>query len=185
MPSFRRALRWVLVLALALVPIMWLVLSWPYLSLTTGGVWRARIVDAETSGPLAGVVVHLSWDRCHPTLGGWAGCTSHDAEEAVTGADGRFALRLRWTYEIPLVVRVSGPEIMIFKPGYGQWRHRGPGGGELSAVTLLELPPLTTRDERLAMLRSLSRAGLVPGERAARLHAAIDAERGALGLGRR
>jgi hypothetical protein len=50
--------------------------------------------------------------------------------------------------------------------------------------TLLELPPLQTRDERLAMLRSLSRAGLVPDERAPRLHAAIDAERGALGLGR-
>lgn len=178
MPSFRRALGWSVLGVLALALAVTVVLALPYASVTAGGArWRAQLVDTETGRPLEGVVVHLAWDRCSPSLGGWAGCVDHDWEEVVTGADGRFAIRFRWTYEIPMVVRVSGPEIKIFKPGYGQWRHQGPNTEDLSKEMLLGLPPLKTRQERLRFYETPGLTPSVPLEQQRRFREAYEVER--------
>ncbi len=137
--------------------------------------WRAQIVDAETGQPLQGVVILAMWDRCYPSFGGWAGCEDYDAEEVVTGPDGRFVIHSRWTYTIPLVVRVRGPEYVIFKPGYGAWRVRREGAG---TETVLELPRLKTREERLKFYRSASHAiPWVSLEKQPRFREADEAER--------
>lgn len=144
-----------------------------------GAAWRVQAVDAATGQPLEGVVVLAYWMRYTASFGGWAGGEFVDAEEVVTGPDGRFVIQPRWTYTIPGVTKVTGPEIVIFKPGYGQWRVRSEKGEE----AVIELPPLKTREERLKAYQNFpwwdSR---VPVDRTKRMREALDAERAYLGL---
>lgn len=135
----------------------------------------SQVVDAETGQPLEGAVVLAYWEKCYATFAGWAGCEFYDAEETVTGPDGRYHIRSRFTYTIPLIMRVSFTELVIFKPGYGHWQRRLSGGSEVMA-----LPPLKTREERLEAL--VSDPGLVPAEYQKRLLEAIRRERAYLGL---
>jgi hypothetical protein len=160
-------------------------------ALTTTGVasaagpWHGRIVDAETGAPLPGVVVLAYWTRLLPSLGGWADASLAAHEEVVTGADGRFEIAARASYTIPLVVKVSGPQWLIFKPGYGAWRLRGSreafARGEPAEI---EMPRLRTPDERLAFLDRFHRpTHVIEPEQMPRLTEAWTAERRALGLG--
>jgi len=148
-----------------------------------GEPWRALFVDAETNRPLEGVVVVLAWDRCSASVAGWVECRLWDAEEAVSGPDGRVSIPYRWSFTIPLVIRVRLSVIKIFKPGYGEWRGREPSG-EREEAHVIELPSLPTRDRRLAFLRTFTRPGLVPLERMPRLNEAWTRERAFLGLER-
>ena len=116
------------------------------------------------------------WTRCWPSPGGWAGCTFYDAEETVTGRDGRYRIRSRFTYTIPLITRVAFAQLVIFKPGYGPFQRRLSGDTEVMA-----LPRLKTRAERLEGLHQLYRP-LIPPEYMKRLDEAIDQERKYLGL---
>ncbi len=152
------------------------------------GPWRAQVVDAETGRPLEGVVVLAYWLRYQPSLGGWAGGAFHAGEEVVTGADGRFAIRSRWSYTIPLLVKVSGPEWVIFRPGHGRWRFRRSEDWEKFArgeEVVIEMPPLKTHEERLKFHDTVIRpVGVVPPERMPRLTDAWEQDRAFLGLGR-
>lgn len=143
----------------------------------TGPPLKAQVVDAATGQPLAGVVILAYWIKYSASPGGWAGGELSDAEEVVTGPDGRFAIRPRWSYTIPGVTKVAY-EVVIFKPGYGHWRIRPDKGEE----TVIELPPLKTREERLRFYRSLSWSGRVPPDRTRRLDEAVEMERAYLGL---
>jgi len=97
----------------------------------------------------------------------------------------------RWSYTIPLVAKVSGPEFVIFKPGYGQWRLREGGyeavkrrfdGGEEVGI---EMPLLKTREERLKFHDSVIRpTGVVPSERMRYLNGAWEEDRASLGFKR-
>ena len=69
-------------------------------------------------------------ERCYASPGGWAGCKFYDAEETVTGPDGRYYIASRFTYTIPLITRVKLDALVIFKPGYGLWQRRPSGDTE-------------------------------------------------------
>ncbi|HEV8641984.1 MAG TPA: hypothetical protein VGV13_12865 [Methylomirabilota bacterium] len=153
------------------------------LAVDAAGPWNGQIVDAETSEPLAGVVVLAYWIRYQPSLGGWAGGSHYASEEVVTRSDGRFTIRSRWAYTIPLIMKVSGPEFVVFKPGYGQWRFRSTAArfdkGELAVI---EMPRLRTREERLMFYRIMGWAPVIPDERTARMREALEIERAFLDL---
>jgi hypothetical protein len=117
-------------------------------------------------------VVLAYWDRCYASFGGWAGCTFYDAEETVTGRDGRYQIRPRFTYTIPLITRVHFTQLVIFKPGYGGWQRRRSGDEEVMA-----LPPLKTREERVEALHQLYLPDDVPPDLMRRLQEAVDRER--------
>ncbi len=152
------------------------------------GPWRGRVVDAQTGQPLEGVVVLAFWTRSWPSLGGWAAAEYQDSEEVVTGPDGRFVIRPRRSYTVPLVTKVQGPDWRIFKSGYGEWPWlTDPEQGEQferGVETVIALPPVATRDERLSVLRADVPPTIVPVENARRLLEAVNAERVELGLQR-
>ncbi len=151
------------------------------------GPWRARVVDAETAQPLEGVVVLAYWQWYQPSLGGWAGGGFHAAEEVVTGADGRFRIRSRWSYTIPLIVKVAGPEWVIFKPGYGAWRFQAPEDWkkfEDGREVVIELPPLKTKEQRLEFHDRLSWSHVIPRDKIPNLLKAWQMDRRFLGLER-
>lgn len=146
----------------------------------TNGHWpplTSQVVDAETTQPLEGAVVLAYWIRYAASAGGWAGGEFVDAEEIVTGPDGRYSIRPRFTYEIPGATRVAGPSLVIFKPGYGHWQRRPSGETEIMA-----LPPAKTRAERLRALDRTADPGEVPPKYKQRLQEAIRLERHHLGL---
>lgn len=156
------------------------------------GPWRAQIVDAETGQPLEGVVVLFVWHKMTRTPGG-PSPAFEDAEEAVTGPDGRSTIRARRLFTLNPFKYIEGPEVVIFKPGYGQWGVRGgfpPEWEELEVGDVfqkeglvIELPPLKTREERLKFYRTFRGSPtLVPPKHTKRLREAEDVERMYLGL---
>lgn len=171
-------------------------------SAEAAGPWNARVVDAETGQPLEGVVVLAYWIKYTSSWGGWAGGEFYDSEEVVTGTDGRFVIQARSTWTLLPWKKISGPEFVIFKPGYGQWRFQGyEAWRKLSPVeqdaqlettwkqftgdgVVIELPPLKTREERLNVLRTVSYSALVPPERTRRIDEAKETEGKYLGVGR-
>ena len=81
----------------------------------------ARVVDADTGEPLAGVAVMASWELHEGSLYGHSpGCGAIDVEGAVTDANGEFHI-LGWG---PITVygscdmRGDNPSLILFKPGY-------------------------------------------------------------------
>ena len=169
-------------------------------SAEAAGPWNARVVDAETGQPLEGVVVLVYWIKYTSSWGGWAGGEFHDSEEVVTGTDGRFVIQARSTWTLLPWKKISGPEFVIFKPGYGQWRFQGyEAWRKLSLAeqdaqlettwkqftgdgVVIELPPLKTREERVKFYHTLSWAPDVPAGRTRRLREAEDVERAYLGF---
>lgn len=137
----------------------------------------SQVVDAETGRPIEGAVVLAYWTKCYPSFGGWAGCEFSDAEETVTGPDGRYSIRKRLTYEIPLIIQVNGPNFVFYKAGYGLPQRRLQGDTEVIA-----LPPLKTREERLKALGRIHSPSVVPQEYTRRLDEGIQKERAYLGL---
>lgn len=169
-----------------------------YGGLRTGeaaGPWRAQVVDAETGEPLKGMIVVAYWSKMTRGPGG-ASASFYDAEEVVTGPDGHFTIATRWTFTLNPFTHVEGPEVKIFKPGYGRWRikdweKKPKAWEELTAGEVLEkegivieLPPLKTREERLEFLSTPSRSpsARVPPERTKRFDEAVREERAYLGL---
>lgn len=64
------------------------------------GAWRAQIVDKESGKPLEGVVIVAVWRKCFfITMNGCA--EYYDSVEVVTGLDGRFVIKPRWTFLFP------------------------------------------------------------------------------------
>lgn len=154
-------------------------------SAEAAGPWKAQIVDAETGKPLEGVVVLAYWIRYTASPAGWAGGTFYDAEEVVTGPDGRFVIQARATWTLLFWTKISGPEFVIFKPGYGRLRFREAEAWkkfEKGEEAVIEMSPLKTREERLKFYHTLSWSALVPSERTKRLREAEDMERVYLGF---
>src|SRR4030095_5019580 len=135
----------------------------------------------------------------HPAIG--LGRTGfHSAMETRSGGDGRFRIPVRTLFNPPLFFPIEGPEIALFKAGYGGWRFRGPVRDLTGPDVVIEMRPLATDAERLSYLEGrwqrAERQGLlawhsgespanpidVPYEEAARYEATINAARAALGL---
>ncbi len=164
------------------------------------GPWKAQVVDAETGQPLEEVVVLMYWIKYTGSWAGWAGGEFDDAEEVVTGADGRFVVPSRRVFTLVPWKKVSR-ELVIFKPGYGIWNFRGAHEWEKLPLwesqakreeawkrfegegVVMELPPLKTREERLRVYQTFGGSPpLVPLDRTRRLREAEDAERRYLGF---
>jgi len=164
------------------------------------GPWKAQVVNAETGQPLEGVVVLMYWIKYTGGPAGWAGGDFYDAEEAVSGQDGRFVVPSRWVFTLNPFRKVFR-EMVIFKPGYGQWEFRDAKEWEKlldweskarreevweqfeGEGVVMELPRLKTREERLDFLTRVTWS-LVPSDRTRRIREAKDAERAFLGLPR-
>ena len=162
------------------------------------GPWQAQIVDAATGQPLEGVVVLMYWIKYTGSFAGWAGAEFYDAEEVVTGPDGRFVVPSRWVFTLNPFKKVIR-EMVIFKPGYGQWEFRDAREWEKlpdweskalrekawkqfeGEGVLMELPRLTTPEQRLDFLGRVTWS-LVPSDRTRRIRGAKEAERAFLGL---
>jgi hypothetical protein len=162
------------------------------------GPWKAQVLEAETGKPLEGVVVLAVWYRRYTSPGGWAGGGYYASEEVVTGPDGRFVIQARSTFTLlPFLTTIQGPEFLIFKPGYGQWRFQGSDNWPKDAYeygmrsreawrqfegegVVIELPPLKTRKERLDFFPP--RPGDVPDSKMPRYLEAVNQERVFLGL---
>ena len=164
------------------------------------GPWKAQVVDAETGQPLEGVVVLMYWIKYTGGPAGWAGGEFYDAEEVVTGPDGRFVVPSRWGFTLNPFKKVFR-QMVIFKPGYGQWELRDAKEWEKLSDweskarreeawkqfegdgVVMDLPPLKTREERLKFYGSFRGSPtLVPPERTKQLDEAEDAERAYLGF---
>lgn len=158
------------------------------------GPWRGQILDAATKAPLLGVVVVAAWFVRESGFGGWAGGGFHDAEEVVTGADGRFEISARSLVAPGPGTAILGPEWSFFKPGYGRWQLAGDDGSASlsrawveeawSRITttgvVLELRPLATPEERRRFLAVPPAE--VPPSRVPRFFEALNAERARLGF---
>jgi len=155
------------------------------------GPWKGQVVEAETGAPLDGVVVFAYWVKFTASWGGWAGGDFVDAEETVTGPDGRFVIPPHSTFTLMPWSRITG-ELVILKPGFGQWAFRGgnPSGESIwkrleRNEEIIEMPRLSTREERLKFYeRKASIPSHVPAQRVPHLRQAIDTERVYLGLGK-
>ena len=99
------------------------------------GPWRGQVVDAETGQPIEGVVVVAVWERLSPGVIHQARAF-HDVDEVVTDAEGRFVLPERELSPPNPFITIDGPQLTMFKGGYGLWQFRGappmsgPGGIE-------------------------------------------------------
>ena len=113
-------IRWKIVAALVVMALV----GASALSVEANGPWTAQIVDGDTGRPLEGVVVVAVWTarspgEIHPRR------EFHDVDELVSDADGRIVIPARGG-TIPSKPRatVVGPEILMFKAGYGRWGFR-------------------------------------------------------------
>jgi hypothetical protein len=167
------------------------------------GPWRGQVVDAETGQPIEGVVVVAVWERLSPGVIHQARAF-HDVDEVVTDAEGRFVLPERELSPPNPVVTIDGPQLTMFKGGYGLWQFRGAppmsGPGGASAVlrhsqeamskfgrtgATFEMRPFRTREERRRYLSSAHSPPLqVPGRKILRYLDARDEERALFGLER-
>ena len=173
---------------------LWIVAASPALA---AGPWKGQIVDAETGQPLEGVVVLFYWLKDSGTLATSHGGTEfYDAEEVVTGPDGRFVIPARRIFTLAFW-KIFIRRIVIFKPGYGQWAFQGlrdpqnlpysqyearrdEAEKELEGDgVVVTLPQLKTREERLQFVNSGGAhvSAFVPPERSRRLDATVDTER--------
>ena len=163
---------------------------------TAAGPWKGQVVDKETGKPLEGVVVLAGWYKSYNTHGGWGGAGYYDSEEIATDINGHFTIQSKQTWTINPFSTIKGPEFYIFKSGYGQWQFQGQDRWSKDALegeeqrqawrmfvgegVTLELPRLTSRDDRL---RFLSRPSAeIPSEKMPKYLEALDRERLSLGL---
>jgi len=114
------------------------------------GPFRGRMVDAETGAPIAGAHFMVSWERDNPNPVHWTQ-SFYDAQEAVTGADGRFEIPPHTRF-FPLLVRE--PRFGAFAPGYVAESEAAlsPGGRLYVDETVLRMRRLQTRKEQCARL---------------------------------
>jgi hypothetical protein len=163
------------------------------------GPWRGQVVDAETGQPIEGVVVVAVWERLSPGVIHQARAF-HDVDEVVTDAEGRFVLPERELSPPNPFVTIDGPQLTMFKGGYGLWQFRGAppvrGPGGISARVryhqdamaefgrsgaIFELLVLRTKEERLKAL-PMSPSALAPRSRFPKFNEAVSQERLFLGL---
>lgn len=162
------------------------------------GPWKGQIVDKETGKPIEEAVVLAVWMKATGIFHTTGGSEFYDSEETVTDAEGHFFIHARQTWTLNPFSRIYGPEFYILKSGYGRWQFRdfdkwGLKDAMVSAErtraewrrftaegSVLELPQLKTREERLRM--SSYMAYQVPANRMPKFLEAINKELASLGL---
>jgi len=186
------------------VPVLLIALTalTPFAPADAAGPWQAQVVSAETKQPLDGVLVLAWWTRHVRSFGGFSE-DYRDSQEVLTDKDGRFTIESRWFFSLNPLVFFRGPFVAMFKPGYGDYEWPGYKGSEtwpkekrealrteaqllLLDGIVLEMRALVDADQRKEYLKHLEvRVLTVPHDRRPLLQKAIQAERRALGYGRR
>jgi hypothetical protein len=109
------------------------------------GPFRGQVVDAETGIPISGAHVMVTWIREPPSLhfSQWF----YDAQETVTGADGRFELPRHTRF---VTAFVSEPGVGVFTPGYLMLAPEvtPANGRQYVDPTVVNMRPLKTREEQ-------------------------------------
>ena len=163
------------------------------------GPWKGQIVERETGQPIAGAVVLAiwtvrSWGEIHPED------EFHSAFEAISDADGRFVIPEHTAVATKPLTAIRGPQIVIFKAGFGAWAFRGGPYYPVAEDSFVreerikqawedfakdgagfELRRLDDRQKRLSW-NSAVRPGHVPDGQMLRLLNALDAELITLGV---
>lgn len=151
------------------------------------GPYKGKVIDAETKRPIEGAVVVIFWTRRIF----WLTHTSTyfvDVKETLTDKNGEF--------ELPGIRKgdvgksrfgIQEPNIRIFKPRYGNypWRHKKSEGNlssHFSPYSLVELPPLRTREERVDNIDSSTLSSLVPRHKVTKWWEIRNEERISLGF---
>jgi hypothetical protein len=163
------------------------------------GPWRAQVIDAETEAPLQGVVVVAIWKKKSPGFIHHAEET-WDVEETVTDADGRMTISAKDTRTYLPGTAIFGPQIRMFKGGYGSWQFRDLAPSHplqedallmqqrardqwekfASGIVVIQLAPVKSRQERLRIMHGP--LDDIPVERTPRWIEAYSRERVFLGL---
>lgn len=175
--SRRRAL--VVLSAVLVVSVAWGVVT----SLSAGGPYKGRVIDAETKEPIVGAVVLVYWNRESPlSLHNWAE-SFLAAEEVLTDEKGEFVVGKSPPGSWIPGTRVSRAYITIFYPGYGSfplYQVRPSSRLDLDQLNellekfaVIELPRLKTREERR---KALVNPVTVPDENKPNLLQLLDLE---------
>ena len=161
--------------------------------------FRGRVIDADTKEPIEGAVVVAAWYKARDTIAGES-TSLKDVKECLTDKSGKWLIRGskgRNDWPIPylslFIPYLREPEFIIFKPGYCSWPNgfdidscRGrikPGGtGEIMEGTVIELPKLTKREDRLRTEAISEPAGEGVDDKLRELHRLLNEERRNLGL---
>jgi hypothetical protein len=192
------AIRWSLLAAFSLVVVSLLAICIAAEFAEAEGPWRAQVIDAETGAPLQGVVVVAIWTKKSPGFIHYAEET-WDVEETVTDADGRMTISAKDTRTYVPGTAIVGPQIQMFKGGYGHWGFRDTAalpklGDPILASQLgqrqwekftqegvvIQLAPVKSRQERLRVMHGP--LDDIPVERTPRWIEAYSRERVLLGL---
>lgn len=130
-----------------------------FLALTSyhAGPWRGQVIDAETKKPIEGAVVVAVWEKwSYLPLGPYV--DNVDAKETVTDKNGEFVIQEHRMLQLPVVRRIKGPLLTIFKPEYGYFprHHVSP---DISRYTTYGYIPLFLGEGSVVELRKWKTAG--------------------------
>lgn len=127
------------------------------------GPWKGKIIDIEAKEPLEGAVVVAYWYRVWRTPAGGIP-DIYEIKEVLTNKEGNFEIPSYSPINLlPILSYIRGPEFTIFKPGYLSLSGRHLDENVIDnpaefkrnekiyrlAPGIIELPKLTTREERL------------------------------------
>ncbi len=155
----------------------------------TYGPYKGKVVDAETEEPIEGAVLFMEFTTRAPNPGG-ATASFADAKEVLTDKNGEFFLEHTVTTLRPGQVWDPWPKTYIYKPGYGLFPFKGTsitpkpdwsGIGE-NIYSIIKLPKLHTKKERIEALEYASIGPDVPYERSKKITDYINQERVYLGF---
>jgi hypothetical protein len=151
----------------------------------TRGPYRGRVIDAQTKGPIAGVVV-AAWHYDVPALV-QTNTKFHDAVEVLTDAQGHFVVDAP-DIERRAPTRTTFPVFTVFKPGYTYFQGWFAPPEEMaerrnrSLLGVVQLQRVTgqSRQQRLRNFPPDLRASDVPGEKIPQYLKALAEERASL-----
>jgi hypothetical protein len=163
------------------------------------GPWTAQIVDAETGQPLEGVIIVAFWVKLTPGPIHY-GQQFYSATEVVSDPRGQVRVPALQPQPGDEQAPIKGPEVFMFRAGYGHWRFQGSDQWLLrdsfvrdelnrqawerfrGAGVVIELRRVKTREERLTILDSVPTPTRIPPERVPLLMEAKNRESVSLGL---
>jgi hypothetical protein len=128
------------------------------------GPFSGKVIDAETKEPIEGAVVVVKWNKRVITGSpGGPATFLQEVKETLTNKDGEFYIEEYHGFTINPLAKIKNPEFLIFKPGYCAFpttfvfipacHEMKPKENYYEALvkggTLIELPKLKTRDDRI------------------------------------
>ena len=120
------------------------------------GPYMGRVVDKDTSEPIEGAVVLMTF-----FVDGPMDTTSFaDAVEVLTDEQGDFQVPLKRLIKIRPMHEWLPPKVLIFKPGYGAFpSHKGTlvdkGGYVSGRDMIVKLPKLKNREEEVKNIQNV------------------------------